>query len=153
VAWEFKLRHGRVWLTSYQGKRYDFGAGDVRLRFRWSSDGVDWRPADVADSVVYRGGVSEAAFEFDGDGRLWAVTRNEAGDARGFGSHLVSAPADRPSAGSFPSQAAPNRSASPRMFRHGRALYLVARRDPESPFGQGWSWLPLGVRRLFLWRD
>ena len=153
VSWEFKQRRGRVWLTSYRGKRYSFGAGDVRLSFRWSPDGIEWHTLPGANAVVYRGGVSEAAFEFDSGGRLWAVTRNEDGDASGFGSHLVSAPPDQPAAWSFPAQADPNRYDSPRMFRHGRDLYLVARRDPASPFGQGWSWLPLSVRRLFLWRD
>ena len=45
---------------------------------------------------VYYGGVSEVAFEFDADGSLWAVTRNEDGDASGFGSHVCYAPARRP---------------------------------------------------------
>ena len=44
--------------------------------------------------VVYTGGVSEVGFAFDGEGNLWGVTRNEDGDASGFGSHVVFAPAD-----------------------------------------------------------
>src|SRR5262249_32482609 len=91
VGWEVKRRRGRVGLTSYLGKRYQLEANDVDLRFRWSPDGLDWRPAARSGPVVYRGGVSEAAFEFDADGRLWGVTRDEDGDASGFGSHLVTA--------------------------------------------------------------
>ena len=150
VAWDFKVRRGRAWMTSYRGDRYRVGRPEVELRFRWSADGLRWEDTPVAKAVVYRGGVSEAAFEFDADGRLWAVTRNEDGDASGYGSHLVSAPADRPWDWRFPKASNPRRYDSPRLFRHGRELYLVARRDPESSFGDGWTLLPSPMRRMAL---
>jgi hypothetical protein len=114
---------------------------------------VRWRQAGAADAVVYRGGVSEAAFEFDGTGRLWAVTRNEDGDSTGFGSHLATAAPGRPGEWEFPRRSDPHRYDSPRMFRHGSDLYLVARRDVGAPFDSGWGFLPATARRLALWRD
>src|SRR5262249_11895695 len=84
VAWDFKVRRGRAWVTSYGGKHYGVRPGEVRVRFRSSADGIRWSGAGVPDGTVYRGGVSESSFEFDETGRLWAVTRNEDGDASGF---------------------------------------------------------------------
>ena len=93
VPWEFKVHDGRVWRTAYKGDHYSLEPGEIETRFYVSDDGLDWQPVSGDDPVVYRGGVSEAAFEFDGEGTLWAVTRNEDGDETGFGSHLASAPA------------------------------------------------------------
>ena len=122
----------------------------MELRFRTSTDGLRW--TDVGEGPVYRGGVSEAAFEFEPGGRLWAVTRNEDGDPTGFGSHVVTAAAGRLGRWTFPPRADPNRYDSPRMFRHGRELYVVARRDlGEIPIGSRWSALPNTLRKLLLW--
>jgi hypothetical protein len=150
VAWDFKVRQGRVWMTSYRGDRYQARQPQVALRFRWSPDGVVWNDTPAPDSTVYRGGVSEAAFEFDAGGTLWAVTRNEDGDDSGFGSHLVWAPAGRPWDWQFPARSDPARYDSPRLLRHGNDLYLIARRDPESVFDRGFSAWPQMLRRLFL---
>lgn len=148
VAWDFKVRQGRIWMTSYRGDRYGLGRPQVELRLRWSEDGLEWHDTPARDSVVYRGGVSEAAFEFDAKGALWAVTRNEDGDDSGFGSHLVSAPAGRPWEWRFPERCSPTRYDSPRLFRHGKDLYLIARRDPERDFDQGFDLWPQRFRRL-----
>jgi hypothetical protein len=137
-------------MTSYRGDRYRPTTPDVALRFRWSGDGVTWNDTPAAESTVYRGGVSEAAFEFDANGGLWAVTRNEDGDDSGFGSHLASAPPGRPWEWRFPARSDPARYDSPRLFRHGKELYLIARRDPESDFDRGWTFWPRTLRRLFL---
>ena len=150
VAWDFKVRRGRAWMTSYSGKHYGLRESPMDLSFRSSIDGVHW--TDVGPEPVYRGGVSEAAFEFDRSGRLWAVTRNEDGDQTGFGSHVVTAAADRPGKWLFPSQADPDRYDSPRLFRHGGELYLVARRDlGRVAIGSRWSALPTTLRKLMLW--
>ena len=102
---------------------------------------------------VYRGGVSEASFEFDASGRLWAVTRNEDGDASGFGSHVVTAPPERPGAWEFPARSHPERYDSPRLFRHGSTLYLLARRDlGPTTIGSRWARVPQLFRKLFIWQ-
>lgn len=136
VPWDLKARDGRVWLTSYQGDHYGAGAvSDIRVFFRYSEDGSHFTPVDNAP-WVYRGGVSEVAFEFDTDGSLWAVTRNEDGDDSGFGSHVCHAEAA--TLGQWDcSHSDPERYDSPEMFRHGNEIYLVARRDIGGPYDEG----------------
>ncbi len=146
VPWAYQVHKGRLWLTSYLGEHYS--GGDIDVRFHVSDDGFDWEPAGGGDPVVYTGGVSEVGFEFDSGGNLWGVTRLEDGDDTGFGSHVVTAPAGDLSAWEFPSKADPERYDSPRMFRHGEDIYLIARRDPLGPYDRGWDNLPPLVKKL-----
>lgn len=137
VPWDLKVRHGKAYLTSYLGNHYDSGIGDVEVRFRFSTDGLRWEPVDPSRPVVYRGGVSEVAFEFEADGTLWAVMRNEDGDTTGFGSQVCRAPATDLAGWECPAHSNPERYDSPEMFRHNGELYLVARRDVGGPFDLG----------------
>jgi len=137
VLWDMKVRNGLGWLTTYLGPHYDAGPGELDVFFFNTSDGYTWQPVDVSHPVVYHGGVSEVAFEFDTDGSLWAVTRNEDGDESGFGSHLCHAPADNLALWDCPSQSNPERYDSPQMFRHEADIYLIARRDIGGPFDEG----------------
>jgi hypothetical protein len=134
------LKDGRLffaWRTSYLGNHYGFGQpSELKAFFTKSTDGVTWTPVK-GDGVVYTGGVSEVGFEFDGNGDLWAVTRNEDGDATGFGSHVCTAPRDDLGTWTCSARSNPECYDSPRMFRHGKDLYLVARRDIGGPFDQG----------------
>lgn len=136
VPWDLKLRGGRAWLTSYVGNHYAAGAGTIEVRFEVSDDGLAWKPVQDGRRVVYTGGVSEVAFEFDEAGALWAVGRNEDGDASGFGANVCTAPADALGTWTCSNPADPERYDSPEMFRHGDDLYLVARRDIGGPFDQ-----------------
>jgi len=149
VSWDFKVRGGRAWMTSYLGKHYALRTRAIETHFRSSADGVDWR--DVGGASVHSGGSTEASFEFDRAGALWAVTRNEDGDASGFGSQVVTAPPDRPGAWQFPARSNPSRLDSPRLFRHGRDIYLVARRDLGPPAGARFESAPGGLRKLLIW--
>ncbi len=135
VPWDVKKRSGKIWMTSYQGKHYspDPEAG-IQVHFKQSTDGLNWRLVDDAP-FVYAGGVSEVAFEFDADGSLWAVTRNEDGDESGWGSHVCTVAAGRLGDWDCPQQTDPERYDSPELFRHGDDLYLAARRDIGGPFG------------------
>jgi len=147
VPWTLKVRRGRAYLSSYLGPHYGSGPGELDLRFQVSDDGVSFAPVDPARPAVYHGGVSEAAFELDEQGALWAVTRNEDGDATGFGSHLCFAPAGALADWQCPSRASPERYDSPAIFRHGKDLYLLARRDLGGPFDQGLDALPFAERK------
>jgi hypothetical protein len=149
VAWDFKVRGGRAWMTSYQGKHYDVVTRPITMRFRSSLDGVRWR--DVGDGPVYRGGATESSFEFDRQGVLWAVTRNEDGDATGFGSQVASAAPGAPGAWTFPARSNPLRYDSPRVFRHGDDIYLVARRNVGAAPGERFPSVPGELRKLFIW--
>ncbi len=149
VAWDFKVRGGRAWVTSYRGKHYDLKTPLIDVRFRSSIDGIDWR--DVGPGPVYRGGATETSFEFDRGGGLWAITRNEDGDATGFGSHVASAEAEAPGLWRFPERSNPSRFDSPRLFRHGRDIYLVARRDLGPAAGTRFEGVPGEMRKLLVW--
>jgi hypothetical protein len=148
VPWTIKWRGDRAYISSYAGNHYDLqGPGKVDVRFQVSADGLSWGPLEPGRTTVYHGGVSEAAFELDHQGGLWAVTRNEDGDDTGFGSHLCSAPAGNLARWSCPRQSDPERYDSPWMFRHGVEIYLVARRDVGGPFDQGLTGLTFAERK------
>lgn len=143
VAWDVKRRDGVALRTSYSGDHY--GAGVLDLHFERSDDGgATWTPFG-ADPVSV-GGDSEAAFEIAADGTLWAVTRNEDGDATGAGSKVCSAPADDWSAWTCSSTSDPERYDSPELVRHGDDIYLLARRDVGGPFGPEGDLLAYSLR-------
>jgi hypothetical protein len=135
VPWDIKVRGGQAYMTSYAGGHYQDAAADpIELRFRRSADGVAWVP--VGDTAtVYSGGVSEAAFEFDEDGSLWALTRNEDCDASGCGSHVCWASNESLGVWECPSESDPRRFDSPELFRHRDEIYVVARRNLGDTFG------------------
>lgn len=133
VPWDIKVRNDRLFMTSYAGGHYEEDS-EVEVYFKESTDGLSWEKVNGKESV-YTGGVSEVAFEFAGDGTLWLVTRNEDGDASGYGSHVCYAPADNITEWVCPAICDPERYDSPEMFRHGDTLYLVARRDIGGPYG------------------
>jgi hypothetical protein len=146
LAWDIKVRDGKAWMTSYKGNHYGASSSAIELLFKTSDDGVHWRPV-AGDGVVRRGGDSEASFEFDGAGDLWAVTRNEDGDESGFGSHLAFASRSSLGDWEFPARSDPHRYDSPKLFRHGSDVYMIARRDPEGPFDQGLDFLPEAAKK------
>lgn len=148
VPWDLKARSGRIWLTSYRGNHYSLRDLHLSIMFKQSLDGRTFTPVNPDRPVVHEGGASEAAFEMDEGGSLWAVLRNEDGDETGFGSLLCTAPPEDLSAWDCPDRSDPERYDSPEMFRHGRDIYLVARRDIGGPFDQGLEGLSLEERRL-----
>lgn len=133
VPWDIKVRNDRLFMTSYAGGHYEEDS-EVEVYFKESTDGLSWEKVNGKESV-YTGGVSEVAFEFAADGTLWLVTRNEDGDASGYGSHVCYAPADNITEWVCPAICDPERYDSPEMFRHGDTIYLVARRDIGGPYG------------------
>lgn len=152
VPWDLKVRGGRAWMTSYRGGHYNLsGPADVDVLFQVSADGLAWAPVPGTGpgGRVYRGGVSEVGFEFDPAGGLVAVTRLEDGDTTGFGAHVATAAAGSLGSWSFPARADRERYDSPRLFRHGDDLYLVARRDVGGPYDRGLTYLPFDLQRIY----
>ncbi len=138
ITWSLEVRGGVAYRTAYLGDHYrlDGSLPAIEVRFTKSTDGRAWTPVG-GDGVVYVGGVSESAFELDAQGNLWAVTRNEDGDATGFGSHVCFAPKAALSAWECSAKSDPERYDSPKLFRHGDDVFLVARRDVGGPFDLG----------------
>lgn len=134
VPWDVKVRGGTAWLTGYAGPHYGGPGSALDVLFFRSQDGRDWQPV-VEGGAVYRGGVSEVAFEFGADDVLWGVGRNEDGDDSGFGSQIFWSGAGLPGQWNHLSQSDPERYDSPELFRHGADVYLAARRDVGGPFG------------------
>ena len=148
VPWQLKVHNGLAYMTCYRGSHYSTSSSSsVDVFFKYSTDGRTWQNVNNKE-YVYRGGVSEVGYEWDKDGNLWAVTRNEDGDDSGFGSHLTFAPASDLSAWQFPAKSSPYRYDSPKMFKHGNDIYLVARRNVDGPYDKGMDWLPISARRV-----
>ncbi len=134
VPWDVKVRRGQAWLTGYAGEHYSGEGGGLDVLYYRSADGRCWQPVQRA-APVYHGGISEVAFEFAADGTLWAVGRNEDGDATGFGSQLFWAENGGQESWRHLVSSDPERYDSPELFRHGQDIYLAGRRDVGGPFG------------------
>lgn len=150
VFWSMKNRFNKIYATSYEGEHYKvFGKSDLRVTLLESSDGVQFN--EISNSPQYTGGVSEVAFEFDDKRNFWAVSRNEDGDKTGFGSHLIFANKDRIDKWKI-YNTSKKIYMSPRMFRHGDELYLIARRNKGFlPFGFMPKFFPKFMQRCFNW--
>ena len=152
VHWCMNNRNGKIYMTSYEGSHYELkGESKVSLLFKQTINGKLFEPVGN-NALVYKGGVSETAFEFDKEKNLWAVTRLEDGDKTGFGSHVVFA--DKSDLGNwqFPETADPNCYMSPRMFRHGNELYLIARKQlGKKPFGKASRKISMKKQRIRNW--
>lgn len=152
VHWSLKSRSGKTYLTSYEGSHYQLkGESKVSLFFKQTKDGQNF--VGVGERAqVYVGGVSEADFEFDRLGNLWAVTRLEDGDRNGFGSQVVFADRSDLGAWKFPDTTDVECYMSPRIFRQGDELYLIARRQlGKKPFARAKRYKSMKHQRLKNW--
>jgi len=139
VVWDIVTENGTACAQSYSGDYSTPGdaqdMGQLFMFFNCSTDGVSWAPA--GKEWTYYGGLTELGWYFDLEGNIWGVGRNEDGDDSGWGSRTFFAPASDLSDWQWISdQSDPWIYESPKMFRHGSDLYLVARTDPGGPF---WS--------------
>jgi hypothetical protein len=148
MVWEIKSRNGEAWMTSYVGEHYKSGTSKIHVNFRHSHDGITWEPVRKdGNPTVYIGGVSEVGFDFDPEGNLWAVTRNEDGDQSGWGSHIVTASASDLGDWQFPKRSNPIRHDSPRMFQWNGELFLIARKDFGGNYDRGFRRLGFGFQK------
>lgn len=152
VHWEIKKRYNKIYLTSYAGEHYKLkGESNLILNFKHTNDGYHFFPED-SGRIVYKGGVSECAFEFDREGNLWAVTRLEDGDTNGFGSQLAFAPKENLQKWTFFKPVDPNCYMSPKMFRFQDDIFLIARNQRgKKPFGKAKNDISMKRQRLKNW--
>ncbi|MFO0650155.1 MAG: hypothetical protein U0326_28295 [Polyangiales bacterium] len=122
LAWRTRVERGTAYMVGYlHGENeYLFNGLPIDVELLTTTDGRAWNPVDPARRAVYRGGGSEADFTLGDDGTLYAVIRNEAGDATGFGSTICRAPR-----GDLANWTAhrPAQIDSPLMFRHDGEAY------------------------------
>ena len=130
VRWQVNYQNGRYHASSYFGNGYTVELGGYHLRFNTSVDGLNWTAVNQDKPIVYEGGISEVGWTYDLDGNVWGVGRNEHGDESGWGSRTFFAKSNDLSDWQFISnQSDPYIYESPKLFRHGKDIYLVARND------------------------
>jgi hypothetical protein len=150
MGWRTKVVGGVPYMLGYIGGAdiYDFGEAAIEVHWLTTGDGYHWGPVVPLQPVVLTGGNSETDFVFLDDGTLVAVTRNEAGDAYGWGSKVCRAkPGDL---GNWECAGDPRKYDSPLVFRHGSEVYLIGRRNltPSGNFDLGLDTLSPRVQTL-----
>jgi hypothetical protein len=134
IPWRAKVERGVPYLTAYdRGERIYAPNGDpVRVHLFTTTDGRVWRDVDPKTGPVLNGGGSETDFAIGDDGALFAVSRNEAGDATGLGAKVCRA--SKGALGAWTCTSDPKKYDSPLMFWHDGEAYLLGRRN-LSPTG------------------
>lgn len=129
IPWRAKVIDDVPYLLTYVGGEniYDVDPEPMEVHWLTTADGYEWEPVVPGQPVVITGGSSETDFVFLDDGSLMAVSRNEMGDERGFGTNICRAAAD--DLGDWECVNDPRKYDSPLVFRHGEEVYLIGRRN------------------------
>lgn len=129
IPWRTKTVDGVPYMLTYVGGEniYDFTRDPIYVHWLTTEDGFTWEPVIPGQPIVLTGGSSETDFVFLNDGSLVAVSRNEMGDEIGWGMKICRADAD--ALGDWECASDPKKYDSPLLFRHGREVYLIGRRN------------------------
>jgi hypothetical protein len=130
IAWRVKPYQGEALMVLYRGGEnlYSFNGLPMTVELWRSSDGRDWRPHSSTGPVVLSGGGTETDFAIDSRSQtLFAVVRNEAGDADGAGSKLCRGNAA--TLGGWVCKTDRRKYDSPLVFEHEGEIYVVGRRN------------------------
>jgi hypothetical protein len=129
IAWRVKQHAGEALMVLYRGGEnlYAFNGQPMTVELWRSPDGRRWRPFADTGPVVLRGGGSETDFAIDASSTLFAVVRNEAGDAQGAGSKLCRA--NGVTLGDWTCKTDVRKYDSPLVFEHDGETYVVGRRN------------------------
>jgi hypothetical protein len=150
IPWRTRVLDGRPYMATYGDGRHIYTRDGIPLQVHWltTDDGWDWRPVVPGHPVVLTGGGSETDFIDAPGGGIVAVVRNEAGDAQGWGSKICSGGSASPADWTCTSD--PRKFDSPLLFRHGDAVYLIARRHlrRDGAYDLGLRHLPAALQTL-----
>lgn len=130
IPWRIKVFNNTPYMIGYDGGEniYNFSGDPLNVYLLTTKDGGDsWVPLKGDTGIVLTGGSSETDIEFDDQGNLYAVSRNEAGDETGFGMKICKAPKDDIT--KWTCKADPKKYDSPLLFKHGSHIFLVGRRN------------------------
>jgi hypothetical protein len=129
IPWRLKVIDGTAYMIGYVGGEniYEINGKPIYVQWMKSQDGLTWEPVVPGQPAVEEGGGSETDWTFLPDGGVIAVTRNEAGDATGWGSKICRAAAN--DWGNWHCMGDKKKYDSPLVFRNGDAVYLVGRRN------------------------
>ena len=150
IPWRTKVMDGQAYMATYGDGRHIYARDGVPVEVHWltSDDGWQWRPAIPGQAAVLRGGGSETDFVDAPGGGIVAVVRNEAGDGERWGSKICKGALTKP--GLWDCRNDARKFDSPLMFRHGDAVYLIARRHlrGDGAYDLGLRRLPLALQTL-----
>jgi hypothetical protein len=142
VPWRVHVLGGRLTYLVYTGADQLYAAvpSPTRLEAWTSDDGRDWRPDP---GVLLEGGTELDAVELD-DGTIVGSCRLEG--PRDWGSSILRGRLDDPA--SWQRRLDPRKFDSPRVFRVGDRVLMVARRHlrGDGRFDHGRTWLPASLR-------
>lgn len=129
IPWRTKTVGGTPYMITYEGGEniYDFTREPIYVHWLTTQNGLDWQPVIPGQPIVLTGGGSETDFVFLDDGSLIAVSRNEMGDETGWGMKICRAGKD--TLGDWECVGDPRKYDSPLLFRHGKEVYLIGRRN------------------------
>ncbi len=129
IAWRVKPYQGGALMVLYRGgaNLYSFNGEPMTVELWRSEDGRKWRPFSGRGAVVLRGGGTETDFAIDGSNTLFAVVRNEAGDASGAGSKLCRG--SGATLGAWTCKTDVRKYDSPLVFEHDGEVYVIGRRN------------------------
>jgi hypothetical protein len=140
IAWRVRRLGEATVMLAYRGGEhlYRFDGEPMQVELLTSIDGARWSPLG-ARGAVYEGGATEADAALDARGDLWAVGRDEAGDAFARGSIVCRAPAEDRARWSCARDV--RKFDSPLVFTHGGEIYLLARRTTAAGgvYDVGWG--------------
>lgn len=140
VPWRLRRRGDTMYMSVYDGRNLYNAQHKGEVRLLLSRDGYDWRPISASPQTGDKGG-EEAEFIFDAEGNLWATIRLEGAGAQVVYAHRDSL--DRWHC--FPTR---DKYDSALLFRHGRQVFLVSRRNLDGPSERGLL-LPPKLRRNY----
>lgn len=128
IVWRTKQLAGKPLVIAYGGGEnlYSLVHEPMTVELLTTDDGRHLRSFFPGRRVLERGGGTETDAALLGDGSLFAVTRNEAGDETGWGSKLCRAPAS--DLASWNCRTDPKKYDSPAVFEHDGSVYVIARR-------------------------
>lgn len=138
VPWRFKIKDGKPLLSAYWGKHL-YSSHQAQLRLFSSEDAIHWKPISEKPQIDITGS-EEGEFEFDEEGNMWCIVRLE-----GEGAMLCYA--DKDSLHEWKMYHTKKKYDSSCMFKHGKDIYLIARRNKDGNADKAPKWLPDGVKR------
>lgn len=132
IAWRTRVEGDLPLMSTFAPRKTPYALSDrsSEVRLLTTSDGIEWEPLLAGGSAVVHGGGREAVFSSDDDGSLFAVVRNDASDASGYGSSVCFAAANNWSDWDCVNDN--RRYESPGMFTYDGEIYLIGLRDLTS---------------------
>jgi hypothetical protein len=140
VSWRFRRQGDLMYMSAYYGCDLYNGKHDAEVRLLSSRDDYDWKPISPRAQLDGKGG-EEAEVIFDDAGNLWGTVRLE-----GAGAQVVYARHD--SLDKWHCYPTRDKYDSALLFKHGKQIFLVSRRNLDGPSERGKA-LPPKLRRNY----